>query len=457
MNFRHSFFGFFTLVSTACTFAQESDSLIIRKLFNEALLHGKSHDDLRYLCKSIGHRLSGSPQAQLAVEWGKRKMEEYGLQNVQLQPIMVPRWERGRTESAWFKTSSGELTKLDVLALGGSINTNGLIRAEVIQFNHLDDLKKATRKQVEGKIVFLNQPMNAEEIMTFTAYNICYPIRGHGADESSTLGAVAVAIRSLALPNDDHPHTGTLRYDDKVKKIPACALSTNSSNQLAEALTKGRVEFLLEMDCRILPDVQSYNVIGEITGSSKSNEIITIGGHLDSWDTGEGAHDDGAGIMHCLEALRILKKLNITPKHTIRVVFFMNEENGNRGGEGYAEWVKKNNELQIATIESDRGGFTPQGFECDGTDQQLALIQSFKQLLAPYGIFYFKKGYGGVDINPLKQHYKGIPLYGFVPDSQRYFDVHHSPNDVFETVNKRELELGCATMAAFIYLLDKSL
>ncbi len=278
-----------------------------------------------------------------------------------------------------------------------------------------------------------------------------------GAVEAAKLGAVAVVIRSLALPQDDFPHTGSMYYEKEIAKIPAGALSTNAANELSEELKKGKVTFLLEMDCRDYPDVQSYNVMCEIKGSESPDEIITIGGHLDSWDTGEGAHDDGAGVVHCLEALRIMKELNIKPKHTIRVVFFMNEENGNKGGIGYASWTKEKGEKQIAAVESDRGGFSPRGFECDGSEAQLQLIQQFSKLLKPYGLYHFEKGYGGVDIGPLKQQYTGIPLYGFVPDSQRYFDFHHAPSDVFENVNKRELELGCASMAAFVYLLDRSL
>jgi Zn-dependent M28 family amino/carboxypeptidase len=178
---------------------------------------------------------------------------------------------------------------------------------------------------------------------------------------------------------------------------------------------------------------------------------------LDSWDQGEGAHDDGAGVIHCLEALRIMQELKVRPLHTIRVVFFMNEENGNKGGQGYAAWTKEKGEKQVAAVESDRGGFTPRGFECDGSDKYLELIRSFAAVLKPYGLHHFEKGYGGVDIGPLKKSYEGIPLFGFVPDSQRYFDFHHAKSDVFEAVNKRELELGCASMAAFVYLLDKYL
>ncbi len=431
--------------------------MIIRQLYSEALEKGKSYEDLRSLCKDIGARISGSAQAEMAVEWGKRKMELYGFDKVTLQPIMVPHWERGTKEVAWMQTKTGDLVSLNLLALGGSIGTNGLLKGEIIEFKHLDDLKKADKKEVEGKIVFLNQPMDPKQITTFGAYGGCYSIRGEGAVEAAKLGAIAVVIRSLAMPQDDHPHTGSMHYDESVVKIPAGALSTNAANALSEALQFGKITFLFEMDCRDFPDAPSNNVMAEITGSEYPDQMITIGGHLDSWDTGEGAHDDGAGVIHCLEALRIMKVLKIKPKHTIRVVFFMNEENGNKGGSTYATWTKENGEQQIAAVESDRGGFSPRGFECDGTEAQLKLIQGFKQLLLPYGLYHFEKGYGGVDIGPLKKQFEGIPLYGFVPDSQRYFDFHHAPSDVFENVNQRELELGCASMAAFLYLLDKAL
>lgn len=446
------------LLSQTIIFAQhQKDSVVIRQFFDQALEHGNAYEDLRSLCKDIGARISGSAQAEMAVEWSKRKMESYGFDKVTLQPIMVPHWERGTKEVAWMQTKSGDLIPLDILALGGSIGTNGLLKGEIAEFRHLDDLKKASRKEVEGKIVFLNQPMDPKQISTFGAYGGCYGIRGQGAVEASRLGAIAVVIRSLAMPQDDHPHTGSMHYEDGVAKIPAGALSTNAANALSEALQFGKVTFLFEMDCRDFPDAPSFNVMAEITGSESPDKIITIGGHLDSWDTGEGAHDDGAGVIHCLEALRLFKVLKIRPKHTIRVVFFMNEENGNRGGINYASWVKENGEQHIAAIESDRGGFAPRGFECDGNETFLSMVRQFSALLKPYGLHHFEKGYGGVDIGPLKEQYPGIPLFGFVPDSQRYFDFHHAPSDVFENVNKRELELGCASMASFIYLLDKTI
>lgn len=436
----------------ALSFAQ--DSIFIRRIYDEALLRGHAYENLRQLCKDIGPRLSGSAQAQMAVDWSYEKMKAYHFDAVTKQAITVPHWERGTTEAAWFRADKGAMVKVQLLALGGSIGTNGLLEGDIIEFKQLTDLQKAKPKDIEGKIVFLNQAMDASQIQTFKAYGACYAIRGNGAVEAAKLGAKAVLIRSLGLPQDAHPHTGSMHYDAGVQKIPAAALSTNSANALSEALQKGKVQFYLEMDCRDFPDADSYNVMAEIKGSKFPDQIITIGGHLDSWDTGEGAHDDGAGVIHCLEALRILQELGYQPTHTIRVVFFMNEENGNHGGQQYAKWVLANGEKQIAALESDRGGFAPRGFGLDGPDTYLQLLTSFAPIFKPYDLHVFEKGYGGVDIGPLKDAYPGIPLFGFVPDSQRYFDYHHAPSDVFEAVNKRELELGAAAIASFVYLLD---
>ena len=436
----------------ALSFAQ--DSIFIRRIYDEALLRGHAYENLRQLCKDIGPRLSGSAQAQMAVDWSYEKMKAYHFDEVTKQAITVPHWERGTTEAAWFRAEKGAMVKVQLLALGGSIGTNGLMEADIIEFKQLADLQKAKPKDIEGKIVFLNQAMDASQIQTFKAYGACYAIRGNGAIEAAKLGAKAVLIRSLGLPQDAHPHTGSMHYDAGVQKIPAAALSTNSANALSAALQKGKVQFYLEMDCRDFPDADSYNVMAEIKGSKFPDQIITIGGHLDSWDTGEGAHDDGAGVIHCLEALRILQELGYQPTHTIRVVFFMNEENGNHGGQQYAKWVLANGEKQIAALESDRGGFAPRGFGLDGPDTYLQLLTSFAPIFKPYDLHVFEKGYGGVDIGPLKEAYPGIPLFGFVPDSQRYFDYHHAPSDVFEAVNKRELELGAAAIASFVYLLD---
>jgi hypothetical protein len=449
----------FILITSALSMnlRAQDDSTFIKTIYNTALSEGRAYEDLRSLCKDIGARLTGSAEAEMAIEWGKLKMEKYGFDKVYLQEIKVPHWERGTKEVGWIKFNNGELIKTNMLALGGSIGTDGVLSGEIVEFKTMDALKNSSRDSVEGKVVFLNQPMDEQQINTFRAYGGCYPIRGNGAVEGAKFGAKAVIIRSLGLPVDEHPHTGSMHYEDDVTKIPAAAISTKDAEFLSDLLEKGPIDFVMEMDCRSYPDVTSYNVIGELTGTDTPDEIITFGGHLDSWDTGEGAHDDGAGIVHSLEAMRILKTLGYKPKNTLRLVFFMNEENGNKGGQNYAKWVHEKGEKQIAAVESDRGGFTPRGFHVDGNSSQIAFLKQLEKHFIPYDLHIFEKGYGGVDISPLKNYYEDIPLFGFVPDSQRYFDFHHAPSDVFENVNKRELELGCASMASFLYLLDQSL
>jgi hypothetical protein len=369
----------------------------------------------------------------------------------------VPHWERGTKEAAWLISPAGQMKKINVLALGGSIATNGLLEGELIAFATLEDLKKADSAAVSGKVVYLAQAFDQKLLNTFAAYGACGGMRWAGAVEAAKKGAIAVIIRSLGSDIDDHPHTGSMQYEEGVKQIPAAAISTRDCEVLNGLLKNGKVKIRLEMDCRWLEPVKSYNVIAEITGKRK-NDIITFGGHLDSWDVGEGAHDDGAGVMHSLEALRILKLLGYRPEHTLRCVFFMNEENGNFGGKGYADYAKANNENHVAAIESDRGGFLPLGFDVSGTDEQVAFVRQLAEpLVKNFQLFQFQKGYGGVDIGPLKQYYPTMLQLGAIINSQEYFKYHHTEADVFETVDKRELALGSAALAAMVYLLDKNL
>lgn len=462
MNTTKSFTILLLIFLHSVLFAQDSETKksnekFIRDVYTEALTRGHAYEDLRFLCKEIGARITGSTEAQMAIEWGQEKMTNYGLQT-RLHEIQVPHWERGTKEVFYLKTSEGTHIKLRGLALGGSVGTNGTLRGNLIEFESLDALKAASPEMVKGKIVFVNQAMDAKQIQTFKAYGGCYPLRGNGASIAAEKGAIGSVIRSLGLASDPHPHTGSMYYADGIDKIPAAAICTADADKIHGLFKKNPkqdIELVMEMDCRSFPDAISYNILGEIKGSAYSDEIITVGGHLDSWDTGEGAHDDGAGIIHCLEAFRILKEMNYQPKHTLRLVFFMNEENGNKGGKTYAKWVKENEEKHFAAIESDRGGFAPRGFTCDGSDEQVEWLNSLAPIFKDYDLHVFEKGYGGVDIGPLKESYPDIPLFGFVPDSQRYFDMHHSPNDVFENVNKRELELGAAAIASFIYILDQ--
>lgn len=435
--------------------AQKADSVFVRTIYDEALENGECYQNLHSLCKDIGARISGSAEAEMAVHWAKKLLDSYHFDNVYLQEIKVPHWERGTNEAAWIENENGEIVKLNILALGGSVATNGLLSGEIIKVKNVEELKKHPQNEIKNKVVYLYEAFDPKYINTFSSYGYCYPIRGNGANEASKLGAKAIIIRSLASPTDNHPHTGVTSFEDNVNKIPAAAISTENAEILNNWLKKGSVSLKMEMDCKTFPDVTSYNVIAEIKG--KDEKIITMGAHLDSWDIGEGAHDDGAGVVHCIEALRILKKLDYQPNHTIRCVLFMNEENGNFGGKYYAELAKKNNENHICAIETDRGGFLPIGFDVLKSKEHLSIVQQYQKLLFDYDLVKFKNGYSGVDITPLYKEYPEMVQLGMAINSQAYFNYHHSEADVFEAVNKRELELGSAAMATIVYLMDISL
>ena len=447
------------LVNTSL-FAQSADSIFLRKIYDEALVNGKAYQNLNYLCKQIGPRLSGSAQAQKAVDWTKKLMESYGFDRVYLQEVLVPHWVRGAKEIAYIQVGKKKIP-VPIAALGGSIATekDGL-RAEIIEVQSLDELKALGEVAVQGKIVFFNRPFDEKPIQTEISYGKAGDQRNQGPALAAKLGAAGAIVRSLTESLDDYPHTGATHYDENGNKIPAAAISTKGANELSRLLklkSAESVQFFFKQSCETLPDVLSYNVIGEIKGSSNSDEIISIGGHLDSWDLAEGAHDDGTGVMQSVEVLRILKSLGYQPKHTIRAVLFMNEENGLRGGQKYAEIAKITGEKHIAALESDGGGFTPRGF---GISAPIAVFNKaksdWKKLFEPYDADRLTLGGGGADIGPLKSASPNVVLIGFKADSQRYFDVHHTPNDVFENVNKRELELGAAAMAGLVYLIDQS-
>ncbi|MFV8226726.1 M20/M25/M40 family metallo-hydrolase [Christiangramia aquimixticola] len=437
--------------------AQTSDSLTIRKIYDMSLLNGKSYAWLDHLSNEIGGRLSGSYNAQRAVEYTKAQLEELGLDKVWLQPVMVPKWTRGEREFAYVQTGPGETRNVNITALGGSIATpDGGTKAEVIEVQGLEQLKEYGKENIKGKIVFFNRPMRADHISTFDAYGGCVDQRYSGAEEAAKYGAAGVIVRSLNLRLDDLPHTGSMSYVDTPadKRIPAAAISTNDAEYLSGMLKiKKDLKLYFKLNCEVFPDVKSYNVIGEITGSENPDKIMVIGGHLDSWDLGDGSHDDGAGVVQSMEVLRLFKEIGYKPKNTLRVVLFMNEENGLRGGNKYAEVARTKGENHFFALESDAGGFTPRGFGITATNAQFDKILSWKPLFEPYLIHYFKRGGGGADISPLKDG--NIVLAGLIPDSQRYFDHHHAANDTFDAVNKRELELGAATMASLVYLVDK--
>jgi hypothetical protein len=437
----------------------KKDSTVIKQIFDTSLTDGASYEWLDYMSNNIGSRLSGSLGAELAVSYTKEQMEELGIDKVWLQPVMVPKWTRGVQEYSYIETSPGVTSLVDICALGGSVPTPyGGLKTEVVEVKNFEELELLGREKIEGKIVFYNRPMQNDLIQTMNAYGGAVDQRYSGATEAAKYGAAGVIVRSMNFRQDDLPHTGAMSYGDTPEhlRIPACAISTNGANYLSITLKlQPDLLFYFNQNCKTYPDVQSYNVIGEITGSENSNKFIVVGGHLDSWDLGDGSHDDGAGCVQSMEVLRILKKINYKPKHTIRAVMFMNEENGLRGGTKYAAEAKRKNEHHVFALESDSGGFTPRGFSFDASDTNFAQIKSWDVLFEPYLIDRFVKGGSGADIGPLKNEGMVTVLAGLNPDSQRYFDYHHAANDTFDKVNKRELELGAAAMTSIIYLIDK--
>ncbi len=440
--------------------AQSSDELTIRKIYDKSLAEGQSYQMLDYLCHKIGARLSGSPGAAAAVEWSRHVMEDSGFDSVWLQPVMVPHWVRGQKEIGRIINSKKMGTvELSVCALGGSVGT-GLegVAANVVEVKNFDELKSLGTQKVKGKIVFFNRPMDPTQIQTFSAYGGAVNQRGSGASEAAKYGAVGVIVRSMGVNQEDYPHTGGLRYETGVPMIPAMAVSTKHADLLSRLVKDDAgLSFYMEMHCQTLDEAPSFNVVGQIRGSEFPDEIIAVGGHLDSWDLGQGAHDDGAGCVQSIEVLRIFKVMGYKPKRTIRAVMFMNEENGLRGGRKYAELARQNKEKHLAAIESDRGGFTPRGFnftpDSAHREKIISTIQGWKRLLEPYGLTEFSTPGGGADIGPLARD--RVTVIGFIPDSQRYFNYHHTPVDTFDKVDKRELELGAASMAALVYLIDQ--
>jgi len=442
------------LMLSFATMAQQNDSLVMKRISDDIMTRGMAYENLRFLCKNIGSRLSGSPQGARAVLETARMMREMGADTVFLQECMVPHWVRGEKETAKLILTNGREYALKAAALGNSVGTPAAgITANVIEVRSFDELEMV-KQNVKGNIVFYNYPMNPTYIKTFKAYGDAGTYRGNGPSMAAKYGAVGVIIRSLASNPDDHPHTGATRYNDSFPKLPAIAISTNDADYLSNALRKKMVSRVyFKTSCKMLDDVISHNVVGEIRGTAFPEEMITVGGHIDSWDLAEGAHDDGAGCVQSMEVIRAFKTLGIRPRRTIRVVMFQNEENGLRGGTRYAELAKEDKRKYIFALESDAGGFTPRAFGVSGTEAQKEKLKNWAPLFYPYGIAEITDGGGGADIGPLKP--LGTAMAGLSPDSQRYFDVHHAETDVFEAVSRRELHLGATVMAQLLYLVSE--
>ena len=443
--------------------AQNEDSLMIRRIADEILINSRAYDNLRYLTKQIGARLAGSPGMVKAEQWGLKTMHESGADKTWMQECMVPHWIRGGRDEAGItsfqSTTDGvgitkSEKKLDVIALGNSVGTGpkGIVD-NVVLVNSFDDLE-TKKDQVNGKIVFYNYKFNPAYVNTFHAYRDAAQYRSLGPSRAAKYGALAVIIRSLTHNMDNIPHTGATRYDSAYTMIPAVAIGLRDADFLSDKLANSKVSVFIRTNGKFLPDTIGHNIIGELKGTEFPDEFITVGGHLDCWDNCEGAHDDGAGCVQTMEILRAFKAIGYKPKRTIRFILFANEENGLKGGDKYADEAKTKREKHIFALESDAGGFTPRGFGFVVSEEQFKKIAPWRELIAPYGAGDFVKGGGGADIGPLNKTF-GTPLAGLNTDTQRYFDIHHARNDVFESVNKRELELGAINMAALIYLVDK--
>lgn len=442
-------------ISLLAQIETDKDALFIKEIHDHALTNGKAYEWLEELT-SLGGRLSGSEGADKAVLHAQKEMGKLGFDKVLLQPCLVKEWHRNGPSTVKVVTKGLEKT-LPSLALGNSVgNGPDGVTAEVIEVQGLDEVRALGRAGIEGKIVFYNRPMDPSQLNTFNAYGGAVDQRVFGASVAAEYGGLAAVVRSMSINIDPHPHTGTMTYAEGVNQVPGICISTQDAEYLSGLLKKQKVELHVQTTCAPGKEKVSYNVIGEITGSTYPEEIILVGGHLDSWDVSGGAHDDGAGCAHSMQVIQTLKELDYKPKRTIRCVLFMNEENGLAGAQEYARKSNGRGEYHMAALESDSGGFVPRGFKFEADTsvfkKKYAQVSAYLPLLEPYGL-QFSTGGSGADVGPLKSQ-KGL-LIGLSPDSQRYFDFHHTAVDNIEAVNKRELELGAAAMTSLIYLLDK--
>jgi carboxypeptidase Q len=447
------FLALFILIHLS--FTQNIDSTIIRSFFSEALSNNDVCVNLKFIAGETKGRMPASSQALKAIQFARKLFEKMKLDSVYLQQVMVPDWRPGEGEYAAINSKKLGEKKLNICPLGYSVGTgeNGIVSG-VIEVQNFDQLHTMGESLIQNKIVFFNKPMNPALINPMEAYNDAAAQRVYGAIEAAKLKASGVIVRSLTTRLDDFPHTGVLRYKEDIKKIPAIAVSTNDAEILSKWLKDDP-----DLTCKIItychnfPPAPSYNVIAEIKGNEYPDEIIVVAAHLDAWFNTEGAHDDAAGCIHVIEVMRLFKSLAIKPKRTIRGVLFIDEEIMQTGAKKYAEMVRLNKEKHLAAIESDRGGAVPKGFTIDAEEEIFTKVVALQKHFIPYDIFKFVKGHSGVDIDPLKQF--NIPLIGYLPDCQRYFDYHHSENDTFDKVHFRELQLGSAAIASLVYLIDQ--
>jgi carboxypeptidase Q len=424
----------------------------------EAIVAASLADDgvfrsLERLIEVAPSRLAGSPGYDRAVEWALSEMRDAGLANLRTEPCLAPHWQRGDVERLARVEGEGgaSVGEYAIAALGGSVGTPpGGIEAEVVRVAGRAELE-ALGDRARGAFLFFDEAMDPREIDPFAAYGRAVWQRSRGAAEAARAGALGALVRSMTLRRDDFPHTGAMRYEPDLPQVPAVALSTLAAEDLARRLAAGeRVRLRLELSCRTLADAPSANVIGELVGREKPEEIVLVGAHLDAWDVGVGAHDDGAGCAEAIAAVRLLKTMGLQPRRTLRVVLYANEENGLAGARAYAADHREELARHVLALESDRGGFSPRGFDTNAGPEGFARLSAMAALLEPIGSARVQPGDGGADISTLGP--SGVPLVGLVPDGARYFDVHHAGRDTLEQVAPRELQLATGAIAALLWL-----
>jgi hypothetical protein len=412
------------------------------KLTAAAMADTEGYDRLAYLCYRIGNRLSGSPSLERAVAWSVEQMQAAGLSNVRVIPAKVPHWVRGAESARMLEPLN---KPLHMLGLGMSVGTPpGGIAAEVVAVSTFDELASLGSGKVRGKIVLFNE--------VYRGYGETVPYRSAGPSRAAALGAVAVLVRSVTPLALQLPHTGTLRYDEAQPRIPAAAVSPEDAMMMARLCADGvRVRVRLEMGARMEPDADSGNVIGEIPGRERPEEVVVIGGHIDSWDVGQGAQDDGAAIMASLQAVALIKKLGLQPRRTLRVAFWVNEENGSRGGQAYRAWVGDRIGNHAAAIEMDGGAETPRGFGASVDQSSIEMLKQIGSLLDPIGASEIVFGGGGEDISPLLRD--GVPGLAERTVGTHYFDWHHTEADTLDKVDVEDFRKNLAAMAVMGYVL----
>ncbi|GAB0156564.1 M28 family peptidase [Chryseobacterium sp. Alg-005] len=425
-----------------------------KRISDEIMTNGKAYDQLGELTKSIGSRFSATPDYMKAVEWAEKKFKEIGIEMIWRQEAKAPVWVRGR-ESLQIKAGNGEWKSIRMLSFGNSEGTGGKdLIGEVVLINSTTELNQMSIGQLKDKIVFVNLPMDPKIINTSDSYLQAAKSKLISASVIAKTGAKALIIRSLTTATNDTPHAKMIYYepDDKAR-IPALSIGVRSADELEKALKKQKVTAKINMTAESKGEITNPNIIAEIQGK-KDSKVIVLGAQLDSWDFGEGAIDDGTGVVQCIEVLRTLKALGYENNHTIRVVLYANSENGGQGRDMYAAYVKKREEKHIFALGTDAGGYSPRGFSLDMAPQRRKLVFAWKQYFLPYGVYDFEQTEAIQDISPLKK--LDIPLAELVVDTQRYFDYHHSVEDTFDKVNKRELLLGAVAMTQMIFMIDSN-